>query len=198
MATNNAINLTGNGVVGYDGAGTFITNASTQYAVHTGGATASSITQLAVGTNGQVLLGATGAAPAFATLTGTGGITFTLGANALAINSTAGGVNWVIITADQTAAINTSYICNKAGLLTLTMPGTAAVGSVIGIMNMNTAVGAKFLSANPGQLYLGTSAATANTGSLTSINLGDAMFLVCIVADTTWRAYAAQGNWTVA
>ena len=162
------------------------------------GAGTAAVTSLAVGSNGQVLLGSTGADPVFATLTGTGGITFTTGAGSLAINNTAGGVNWTIITADQTAAINTSYICNKAGLLTLTMPGTAAVGSVIGVMNMNTAAGAKILSANPGQLNIGNSSATANTGSFASIALGDAMLLVCVVANTTWYAYAVQGNWTVA
>jgi hypothetical protein len=198
MATNNAVNLSGSGVVGYDAAGSFNAIAVTNHAVQVGGSNNHTLTQLGVGTNGQVLVGSTGADPVFATLTGTGGITFTLGAGTLAINSTAGGVNWTIITADQTAAINTSYICNKAGLLTLTMPSTAAVGSVIGVMNMNTAAGISILSANPGQLSIGTSLATANTGHLDSIALGDALFLVCTVANTTWRAYAVQGNWTVA
>jgi len=197
MATNNSINCKTAGLVTYDAAGTFSATSVTQHAVPVGGANAETLTSLAVGSNGQVLVGSTGADPVFATLTGTGGITFTTGAGSLAINSTAGGVNWTIITADQTAAINTSYICNKAGLLTLTMPGTAAVGSVIGVMNHNTAAGISILSANPGQLDLGTSTATANTGTLNSIALGDALFLVCVVANTTWRAYAVQGNWTV-
>ena len=56
---------------------------------------------------------------------------------------------------------------------------------------MNTATGAKILSANPGQIYLGTSAATANTGYFQSINLDDSMFLVCVVA-------AQTGNFTTA
>lgn len=197
MVTNNAINAKTAGLVTYDGAGTFSATSVTQFAVPVGGATSQSLTSLAVGSNGQVLVGSTGADPVFATLLGTGGITFTTGAGALTINSTAGGVNWVIITADQTAAINTSYICNKAGLLTLTMPGTAAVGSVIGVMNMNTAAGISILSANPGQLSIGNTNATANTGTLNSIALGDALFLVCTVANTTWRAYAVQGNWTI-
>src|SRR5882672_2778231 len=125
MATNNSINCKTAGLVTYDAAGTFSATSVTQHAVPVGGANAETLTSLAVGSNGQVLVGSTGADPVFATLTGTGGITFTTGAGSLAINSTAGGVNWTIITADQTAAINTSYICNKAGLLTLTMPGTA-------------------------------------------------------------------------
>lgn len=198
MATNNSVNLKSAGITTYDGAGTFGSISVTQHAVPVGGANAQSLTSLAVGSNGQVLVGSTGADPVFATLTGTGGITFTTGAGSLAINNTGGGLTWSTITADQTAVINNGYICNKAGLLTLTMPSTAAVGSIIAAVNINTAAGTKFLSANPGQLNFGTSAATANTGSFTSIALQDVLFLVCTIANTTWCAYGAQGNWTVA
>ena len=109
-----------------------------------------------------------------------------------------GALVWSVITANQTAAINHGYICNKAGLLTLTLPSTAAVGSVIAFVNINTAAGSQFLSANPGQLNLGNVAATANTGTLTSTALGDIVFLVCSTANTTWYAYGVQGNITVA
>jgi hypothetical protein len=69
---------------------------------------------------------------------------------------------------------------------------------VIGVMNINIAAGTKVLSANPGQLIFGNTSATANTGSFTSIALGDSLVMVCTVADTTWRVYSSQGNWTVA
>src|SRR5271157_2069663 len=45
----------------------------------------SSIAATAVGTNGQVLVGSSAADPAFATLTSTTGVTFTGGANTLAV-----------------------------------------------------------------------------------------------------------------
>jgi hypothetical protein len=197
MATGNAINANSTGLVKYDGAGTFTGVTTTLHAVQVGAAS-NGLTQLAVGSSGQVLVGSTGADPVFATLTGTGGITFTTSAGGLAINNTGGGLTWSTITADQTAAINNGYICNKAGLLTLTMPSTAAVGSVIAAVNINTAAGTKFLSANPGQLYLGSASATANTGSMTSIALQDVLFFVCTVANTTWVTYSVVGNWTVA
>ncbi len=114
------------------------------------------------------------------------------------ISNSAINVPWVAITADQVAAINTAYICNKGTVLTLTMPSVAPVGSVIGVMNINIAAGTKILSANPGQLYMGTSSATANTGSFTSINLGDSLLMVCTVANTTWYCYSVTGNWSVA
>ena len=198
MATNNAINCKTAGLVTYDGAGTFSATSVTQHAVPVGGANAETLTSLTVGTNGQVLVGSSASDPVFATLTGSGGITFTTGAGTLQINNTGGGLSWSVITADQTAAVNHGYFCNKAGLLTLTMPATSAVGDIIAAVNINTAAGTKFLSANPGQLNFGNSAATPNTGSFTSIALGDVLFLVCSVANTTWYAYAAQGNWTVA
>ena len=53
------------------------------------GNSSGSLTSLALGTNGQVLLGATGAAPAFAALTSTGDtLTFTPGVNSLNIDVT--------------------------------------------------------------------------------------------------------------
>ncbi len=56
------------------------------------GAATTAITQLGVGTNGQVLIGATSADPAFATLTSTGSsITYTTGANTLNLDVN----NWV-------------------------------------------------------------------------------------------------------
>ncbi len=62
---------------------------TTDHAVQIGNAT-NSLTSIAVGTNGQVLIGATGADPAFATLTSTGGtITFTPGANSLNLEASA-------------------------------------------------------------------------------------------------------------
>ena len=198
MATNNAINSKGDGLVAYDNAGTYSVVAVTQHAVPVGGANAHTLTSLAVGTNGQVLLGSTGADPVFATLTGTGGITFTTGAGSLVINNTGAGLSWSVITADQTAATNHGYFANKGSLLTLTLPSTTVVGDVIALVNINGAAFSKILSANPGTINIGNVACTANTGSLTSTALGDAIFLVAQTTASVWYAYGVQGNWTTA
>lgn len=198
MATNNAVNLKSAGITTYDGAGTFGAISVTQHAVPVGGANAQSLTSLSVGSNGQVLVGSTGADPAFATLTGTGGITFTTGAASLAINATGGGLTWTVISADQTAATNHGYFANKGSLLTLTLPTTTVVGDVIALVNINGAAFAKILSASPGTINLGSSVCTANTGSLTSTALGDVIFLVAQTTASVWYAYGVQGNWTVA
>jgi hypothetical protein len=198
MATNNAINLKSAGITAYDGAGTFSAISVTQHAVPVGGANAQSLTSLAVGSSGQVLVGSTGADPVFATLTGTGGITFTTGAGSLAINNTGGGLTWSVISADQTAATNNGYFCNKGSLLTLTLPSTTVIGDVIALVNINGAAFSKILSANPGTIHIGSSTCTANTGSLTSTALGDAIFLVAQTTASVWYAYGVQGNWSVA
>lgn len=198
MATNNAINLKSAGIVAYDGAGTFSGISVTQHAVPVGGADAEHLTSLAVGSSGQVLVGSTAADPVFATLTGSGGITFTTGAGSLQINNTGGGLTWTVIAADQTAATNNGYFANKGSLLTLTLPTTTVVGDVIALVNMNGAAFGKILSANPGTIHLGSSTATANTGSLVSTAVGDVIFLVAQTTASVWFAYGVQGNWTVA
>ena len=64
---------------------------TTNHAVQVGNSTGS-LTSLTVGTNGQVLLGSTGANPVFATLTSSdGSVTFTPGAGTLSLQATGGG-----------------------------------------------------------------------------------------------------------
>jgi len=196
MATGNSINANGVGLAKYDGAGTWSTTTVTQHSVLIGGSS-NAITSLAL-TNGQLAIGSTGADPSAATLSAGTGISISNGAGSITISGIGAGLTWSTITANQTAAINNGYVCNKSGTLVLTMPGTAAVGTVIAAANLNTTNGTQFLSANPGQLTLGIASATANTGTFTSTQLGDMIFLVCVVANTTWFAYGVQGNWTVA
>ena len=44
---------------------------------------------------------------------------------------------WTVTTVDATMAINNGYLANKGTLLTLTLPSSAAVGSVIKVAGMN-------------------------------------------------------------
>jgi hypothetical protein len=179
------------------GGGTGFVTAAVNGVVY--GNTTSPLGVTAAGTNGQVLLGATSAAPAFATLTSTGGtIAYTLGANSLNLDVVDGGFVWSVITADQVAAVNNGYIANKAGLLTLTLPTTAAAGTTLALTGMNTALGWK-LGQNANQIvHFGTSTTTTGTGgSLASINIRDSIELVCVVANLEWNVINSVGNITV-
>ena len=162
---------------------------------------ASPINEIAAGTNGMVLLGSTGADPVFASLTSTGGtIEFTTGAGTLNVESLgAGGIIWSIITADlDPMVVGNGYICNKAGLLTLTLPTTVAVGTVLRVTGMNTDAGWKVAqSANQQIHFSGSSTTIGAGGSLASTLKRDSIELVCVVADLEWNITSAVGNITI-
>lgn len=104
------------------------------------GSGAGAVTAISVGTDGQVLIGATGADAAFATITSTGGtISFTLGANTLNLE-TSGSEVYTITALDNTDSPYTvlgtdQYLsCNvSAGVLTIDLPDAPATGRVFSI-----------------------------------------------------------------
>jgi hypothetical protein len=109
-----------------------------------------------------------------------------------------GGFTWNNVTGTtQVAAINNGYIANNASLVTVTLPSTAGVGSVVEIAG--SGAGGWKLAQNASQLVnFGTSVTTTGTGgSLASVNRYDAVRLICIVTNTTWSVISSQGNVTV-
>ena len=152
----------------------------------------------AAGTNGQVLLAATGADPAFSTLvSSSGSIQFTPGANSLGLDVVGGGIPWIYTTGPTVPLTNnTGYIVDGASLVSLTLPGTAPQGSVIRIHGMGT--GLWNIQQNPSvtQLvrigYLISNSATATAVQSTSI--GDSLELLCVTANTQWDGLSVQGN----
>ena len=152
-----------------------------------GNGTANAINWTPAGTSGQVLIAATGAAPAFATLTSIGGtIVYTPGANSL--NLEAAGFTWTVEAVDQVMVVNHGYIANKAGLLLLTLPAVSAVGTIIEVTNMNTAVGWRIVQNAGNTIRCGVITTTPGVGgSLTSSALGDSVKLVCTTANAHWQ-----------
>ncbi len=90
ITLNNGNNITVIGSpISLGGSATVAVSGTTNHAVQSGNVSGS-LTSLAVGSNGQVLLAATSADAAFATLTSSGGtITYTTGVNALNLDGTA-------------------------------------------------------------------------------------------------------------
>ena len=80
------------------------------------GETTSAIVATAAGTNGQVLIGATGAAPAFASITAGTGITLTPGANSLTIAASGAGGTTSFVTGSGTATPASGVITIAGGL----------------------------------------------------------------------------------
>jgi len=151
-------------------------------------------------TNGQVLIGSTGATPVPATITGTLGITVTNGAGTITISGGGGGYTWTEVTGtSQTMAANNGYITNNPALVTLTLPTTAALGTTLSIAGKGA--GGWKIAQNAGQeIFFGSSATTIGaTGYLQSTQQFDSIELLCITANTQWTVITGpQGAITVA
>lgn len=156
----------------------------------------------ATGTGGQVLLAATGANPAWASLTAGAGITLTPGANALTVTCSAAALMpYGAVAVDGTLAINNGYINTKGGgLLTMTLPALAAVGTIIVLQGSAAgSTGWKIAQSALQNIQFGNQSSTIGaTGYVSSTDVNGSISLVCTVADTTWNVYASIGNITVA
>lgn len=110
-----------------------------------------------------------------------------------------GGITWSEVTGtSQNMAINSAYIANNAGLVTLTLPSTAAIGSIVWIVGKGA--GLWKIAQNSGQtIHFGSQNTTTGVGgSLTATNQYDAIQLLCTIANTDWTCTGiAQGNITV-
>ena len=151
-------------------------------------------------TNGLLLIGNTASpnVPSAATLTAGTGIGIVNGNGTITINSNGGGLSTVDQSSSTvTMAVNTQYIVdNGASLVTLTLPATAAIGDSFRVIGKSA--GLWTIAEASGQtIHFGTSTCTATTGTLSATAQWDCVTLVCVTANTTFSAYAAQGNLTV-
>lgn len=154
----------------------------------------SPVSSVSVGTNGQLLIGSTGAAPSFSTLTLVGGLTQTPGAGTLTLTAPAititgtgvtvtgspvslggtvtltvpaGGITWVNVTGTtQTIVTNTGYIANNVAQVVFTLPATANLGDTFYITGNGTVGTAGWqLKQNASQqIFFGFTSTTAGTG----------------------------------
>lgn len=141
-------------------------------------------------TNGQVVIGSTGGAPAPATLTAGTGISITPGSNSITISSSSTGTVWVENTTTPVSMNNnTGYIANAgATQVVYTLPLTSAVGAILHLVAKGA--GGFRVNQNTGQnIRIGTiTTSTGTPGYITSTDIYDSLTLVCITADTTWVA----------
>jgi len=151
-------------------------------------------------TNGQILIGSTGATPVIGTITGTSGISVAVGAGTITLSGTGSGIGWNEITgASQTMAPDQGYVTNNAGLVTLTLPAVAAFGTVINIVGKG-AGGWRIAQGAGQQIQVGSTASTVGAGGyVESTNRYDSIELLCTTANTTWTCLGGpQGAITVA
>lgn len=151
-------------------------------------------------TNGQLLIGSTGADPVPAALTAGTNITVTNGGGTITIAATgAGGFSWTDVSGTTATMVSgNGYIANNAGLVTLTLPATSVEGDEISIIGKGA--GGWSIAQAAGQLVrIGSSVSTVGVGgSISSTNRYDSVDLVCTVANTTWTTRGGpQGILTI-
>ena len=158
---------------------------------------ASAVTPIVL-TAGQVLIGTTSSDPVGATLTAGTGVNITSATGSITVASTGvGSLVWNDVSGtSQAAAINQGYIISNAGQTTVTLPATAAEGSVFAVQAKGAA--GWILQMNTGQTCHFGNSATSSAGSLTSTNLWDSVSIVCVTANITFAVTSAVGNLTVA
>ncbi len=108
----------------------------------------------------------------------------------------AGGAYVVETTTSRTMTAFQPVIANNAGLVTLTIPATTAVGDVFEVVGLGA--GLWKVQANTGQIVNFGSGATSSAGSITATNRYDSLKFVCVVANTTFVVTPNVGNMTIA
>jgi len=118
----------------------------------------------------------------------------TPGTNQIVFNVAGGGITWVRdATGTVAMAVNTGYVNTVAGLTTLTLPATAAFGSIIEVCGEGA--GGWLIAQNAGQqIIFGNLASTVGVGgSLASTLRYDTVKLLCRVANTSFSVLSNVG-----
>lgn len=163
--------------------------------------TAGVFSEVDTGAAGTIFVGTATGNPKFLTA-GTSGYVLTSagsGADASWLPTLPGGINWTRETAASVPAVeNHGYINTNVGLTTITLPATAALGTILAIMG-ESAAGWK-IAQNAGQsIQVGALTSTPGvTGYIASTNQYDVVYLVCRVTDTTWSVVQSMGNILIA
>jgi len=148
-------------------------------------------------TNGQVLIGSSGNDPVFSTLTAGAGITITDAAGSITLAST--GVVWSLQATGTPLLPNEGFLSSAATAQNFALPTSGcAVGCIVELAQ--NGAGLVTITQAAGQsIRFGNLVSTVGVGgSVASSAQGDAVKLVCTVANTSYQAVTGSlGNWTV-
>lgn len=142
--------------------------------------------------NGQIIIGSTGDSPVKATIGAGPGISILNSPGGITISSSGGGTGFIEVTGTSQAMLpDGGYVANNVGLVTLTLPAIAPFGTTISIVGKGA--GGWRIAQNAGQtINIGNSVtSTGITGSVSSTDRTDAIYLLCITANTVWTTRVA-------
>jgi hypothetical protein len=131
------------------------------------------------------------------TLSGTGSVNGTQ-ITGLSTGSTGGaGITWNNATSSITASTNNGYVATATTptLTTITLPSTAAFGSIIEVVGTGTGLWRISQSTASQSIKFGITGTTTGTGGyLSATSQYDCVKLLCTSADTTFVVTSAIGN----
>ena len=114
--------------------------------------------------------------------------------NLITINVSGGGITWSRVAGPAVALeVDNGYIPTNAGLVTLTLPATAVVGTLIQIMGEGAGGWSIAQNALQSIQFANLSTTVGIGGSLDSSNRWDAVKIVCRVTDLTWSVSSNEG-----
>ena len=111
-----------------------------------------------------------------------------------------GANSWTDVTGTtQAMAINRGYLADNAGLVTLTLPATAAQFSIIEVVGHGSGGWLIAQNANQQIIFGNTATSSGVLGSLASTNANDCVKFIASVggASTVWTVQSSVGNLTV-
>lgn len=127
---------------------------------------------------------------------GSGSTTTSGAGSTITIVSTGGGLSWteVTVVGPTALAVNNGYVTNNGAQVQLTLPLTAAFGSIIRIVGKGA--GGWILGQNAGQsVVIGPTSTTVGVGgTMASSEPSATVELLCITADTVFRVIDGDGN----
>ena len=108
------------------------------------------------------------------------------------------GFTWISVAGtSQLISVNTGYVNQNSGLTTFTLPSTASFGDVFAVSGVGS--GGWTIAQGSGQsITVGALASTTGSGgSVSSTMAPDTIYLLCVTANTTFKALYWSGNLTV-
>ena len=124
-------------------------------------------------------------------IVGAGGTLVAGAGSTLTITASPQTFTWNDDVASTTMAVNNGYIV-KTGAKVYALPAVAAVGDEIEVV-IQSGTSWQITMAGTQTIFFGTSFTSAG-GTLTSSAIGDSVWLVCMTANTTWRAIQFVGT----